>query len=179
MRPTIADIRPDVPYRVRHLVGPWLTGLARRIGRPEFRLHRSGYAGTVEMPMDEFERALSDGGFAWGPVSWYHQPPVGADPNGSWTYRRAPFADRQLHVILSRRDHERIDVYAHWESNWRRHPIRHAKQLGIDRAAGSASMQAWFDSQGIDYDSRSRTRQKLRRAVRRVAAPLLGRGTVE
>ncbi|MBX0285073.1 hypothetical protein [Haloarcula salinisoli] len=179
MRPTVADFRPDIPYRLRHLIGPRLTRLARRVGRPEFRLHRSGYAGTVDVPMNEFERALSTGGFAWGPVSWYHQPPVGADPNGSWTYRRVPFSDRQLHVILSRRDDDRIDVYAHWEYNWRRHPVKHAKQLGIDREGGSTSMQAWFDSQGIDYDSRSRTRRKVSHAVRRVAASLLGRGTGE
>jgi len=179
MRPTIADFRPDLPYRARHLVGPWLTRLARRVGRPEFRLQRSGYAGTVDVPMNEFERALSTGGFAWGPVSWYHQPPVGADPNGSWTYRNAPLSDRQLHVILSRNAHGRINVYAHWEYNWRRHPVKHAKQLGIDRAAGSASMQAWFDRQGIDYDSRPRVWRKVRHAVRRVAAPLLGRSTAQ
>ena len=58
MRPTVADFRPDIPYRLRHRVGPRLTRLARLVGRPEFRLRQAGYAGTVAMPMDEFERAL-------------------------------------------------------------------------------------------------------------------------
>lgn len=179
MRETVADFRPDVPYRLRHLVGPWLTGAARLVGQPEFRLQREGYVGTVQLPLPEFERELEGGGFAWGPVSWYHRPPVGTDPNGSWTFRRAPFADRQLHVILSRRESECHDVYAHWEYNWLRHPLKHAKQLDIDREAGSAAMQWWLDRRGIDYDTHSRTRRKVRRALRRVAAPLLGRGTRE
>jgi len=156
-----------------------LTRLARLVGRPEFRLRQAGYAGTVAMPMDEFERALGDGGFAWAPISWYHQPPLGADPNGSWTFRRAPLADRQLHVILSRHTPGRIDVYAHWEYNWRRHPVKHAKQLAIDRTAGSETMRTWLETHNIGYETRSRTRRKVTRAVRRVAAPLLGRGTAE
>ncbi|MDS0258983.1 hypothetical protein NDI56_06205 [Haloarcula sp. S1CR25-12] len=177
MRETVADFRPDLPYRIRHLIGPWLTGVARLVGQPEFKLHRSGYAGTVELPRDELERELTRGGFAWGPVSWYHQPAVGSDPDGSWTFRRAPLSDRQLHVILIARAPDRIDVYAHWEYSWLRHPIKHARQLGIDREAGSATMRKWLDRRDVDYESNSRTRRKVGRAVRRVAAPLLGRVT--
>jgi hypothetical protein len=177
MRETVAAFDPEIPYRIRHTVGPWLTRLARTVGQPEFQLRRSGYVGTVGLPMDEFETELRDGGFAWGPVSWYHQPPVGADPNGSWTYRSAPLADRQLHVILNARNPECIDVFAHWEYNWRRHPVKHAKQLDINREAASASVQGWLDQRDIDYDANSRTRRKVTRAVRRVATSVLGRGT--
>ncbi|WP_324662499.1 hypothetical protein [Haloarcula sediminis] len=179
MRATIADLRPDLPYRLRHLVGPWLTAAARLVGQPEFRLRRDGYVGTVALSLSEFERELERGGFAWGPVSWYHQPAVGSDPNGSWTFRRAPLADRQLHVILTRRAPECHDIYAHWEYNWLRHPLKHARQLDIDREAGSAAMREWLDNHGVDYEANSRTRRKVRRAIRRVAAPLLGRETVE
>lgn len=179
MRATVAAFRPDIPYRLRHLVGPWLTAVGRLVGQPEFRLRRDGYVGTVRLPLPELERELERGGFAWGPVSWYHQPAVGSDPNGSWTFRRTPLSDRQLHVIVSGRAPERHDIYAHWEYNWLRHPIKHARQLGIDREAGSETMRTWLDSHGVDYASNTRTRRTVRRAIRRVVAPLLGRDPVE
>ena len=172
MRETVADFRPDFPYRLRHLLGPGLTTLARLVGQPEFRLRREGYAGTVEVPLSEFEAELERGGFAWGPVSWYHRPPVGTDPNGSWTFRRAPFADRQLHVILSARGPDRHDVYAHWEYNWLRHPVKHARQLDIDRETGAATIRAWLADREIPFEKRRRTHRKARRAVRRLAAKL-------
>jgi len=177
MRETVSDFRLDIPYRIRHLIGPWLTRAARLVGQPEFKLRRAGYVGTVGIPKAEFERELSQSGFAWGPVSWYHQPSVGSDPDGSWTFRRAPLSDRQLHVILIDRAPDRIDIYAHWEYNWFRHPIKHARQLDIDREAGSATMQSWLDGRDIGYETNSRVRRKVRRALRRLAAPLLSRGT--
>ncbi|MEK0397452.1 hypothetical protein WNX13_10745, partial [Lactobacillus delbrueckii] len=83
--------------------------------------------------------------------------------------------DRQLHVILSARAPECIDVYAHWEYNWLRHPIKHARQLDIDRETGSETMREWLDGQDIPFEARSRSTRKVRRSVRKVAATLTTR----
>ncbi|MDS0283173.1 hypothetical protein [Haloarcula onubensis] len=175
MRETLTSFDPDVPYRLRQWVDPWLTGLARRVGSPEYRLLRAGYVGTVERPVDELASALRAAGFSWGPVSWYHHPPVGAEPNGSWTYRAAPLADRQLHVILTAHAPACVDVFAHWEYNWLRHPVRHAKQLDIDRETGVATMREWLTQRDIDFEERSRAHRKVRRTAQRVATALTAR----
>lgn len=172
MRETVQAFEPDVPYHLRQWVGPWLTGMARAVGEPEYQLRRAGYVGTVDCPLDDIAAQLRADGFAWGPVSWYHQPPVGTDPNGSWTYRASPFADRQLHVILAARAPECIDVFAHWEYNWLRHPVKHARQLDIDRETGSATMAEWLADRDLAFEERLRPHRKARRAVRRVIAAL-------
>ena len=130
MRPSTSNQRPDLPYRLRQFVGPWITRLARVIGAPDYRLRETEYVGTVDRSMDEVIEVLRSMGFTWGPVSWYHQPPVGTSPDGSWTYRRSILADRQLHVVLVARGPGRVDVYAHEEENWLRHPVLHLGELG-------------------------------------------------
>lgn len=157
---TIAEtLQPDVPYRVRHRVGPWITRLARTLGQPEYRLRETEYVGTVQQPLDEFTEALREHGFEWDPLAWYHMPPVGTEPDGSWTYRQSLLADRQLHVILIAHSATYIDVFAHEEYNWLRHPIKHLRQVGIERKAGSRQMRRWLDRHGVDVDTRSRRRR--------------------
>lgn len=153
---------PTVPYRLRQRLGPAVDRLAAWIGQPEYRLWYSEYVGTTDVPMDELIALLQGGGFRWGPVSWYHQPPIGTDPDGSWTYRPSPLADRQLHVVLDERASGSIDVYAHEEYNWLRHPVKHARQVGIRRDEGSAEVRRWLESEGVEFD---RTTSVYRRVV--------------
>jgi len=166
MRTIVETLQPDVPYRVRQRLGPWITRLARTLGQPEYRLHDTEYVGTVEQPLDEFTEALEEHGFEWDPLAWYHQPPVGSEPNGSWTYRRASLADRQIHVILIAHSAEYIDVFAHEEYNWLRHPIKHLRQVGIERRAGSSKMRRWIESHGVEVDARSRPRRRIAHALK-------------
>ncbi len=159
MRTIVEALRPDVPYLVRQRLGPWITRLARTLGQPEYRLYESEYVGTVEQPLDEFTETLQEHGFDWDPLAWYHRPPVGSEPNGSWTYRRTLLADRQLHVILVAHSPEYIDVFAHEEYNWLRHPIKHLRQVGIERNAGSSKMRRWLERHSAAVDTRSRRRR--------------------
>ncbi|NHN59384.1 MULTISPECIES: hypothetical protein [Halorussus] len=165
MRTIVETLQPEVPYRVRQRVGPCLTRLARTLGQPEFRLRDTGYVGTVQQPLDEFTETLQEHGFEWDPLAWYHQPPVGAEPNGSWTYRRSLLADRQIHVILIAHSPEYIDVFAHEEYNWLRHPIKHLRQVGIEREAGSRQIRRWIESHGIAIDAKSRRRRGIAHRV--------------
>ncbi|MDG5776780.1 hypothetical protein VB773_18730 [Haloarculaceae archaeon H-GB2-1] len=165
MQATNTSFQPTIPYLLRKVIGPWLTLLARAVGQPEYRLYHSEYVGTVEMPLDEFISTLQEGGFRWGPVSWYHQPPVGSDPDGSWTYRPTPLSDRQLHVVLCVNAPERIDVYAHEEYNWMRHPVKHARQVGIERERGASELQRWLEKEGIDHDYDARVTRRAMRLI--------------
>ena len=130
MRTIVETLQPEVPYRVRQRLGPLITRLARTLGQPEYRLRDTEYVGTVRQPLDEFTETLQKHGFEWDPLAWYHQPPVGSEPNGSWTYRRTLLADSQIHVIFIAHSPEYIDVFAHEEYNWLRHPIKHLRQVG-------------------------------------------------
>jgi hypothetical protein len=164
MRTITETLQPDVSYRVRQRLGPVLTHLATMLGQPEFRLRPSEYVGTIHRPLDEFTETLRDHGFDWDPLAWYHSPPVGSEPNGSWTYKLRPLADRQIHVILIAHSPEYIDVFAHEEYNWLRHPIKHLRQVGINRKAGRSKIRRWIESHGIEVDVNSRRRRRVTKA---------------
>lgn len=168
MRDAAVNFQPDFLYRIRQYIGPIITRLARSLGQPEYRIHQTEYAGTVRLPMKELISELKTVGFTWGPFSWYHQPPVQTAPNGSWTYRRSLLADRQLHVILVAQAPENVAVYAHGEYNWLRHPIKHGKQLGIDRETGAREMRRVLETRGLDVSDESRKRRHAAHLLHRV-----------
>ena len=133
--------------------------LAGAVGQPQYRLRHAEYVGTVDRPMADLEAELRAGGLSWDPLSWYHQPPVGSTPDGSWAYRAGPFADRQLHVVLCARSRGSVDVYAHDEPNWLRHPRRHLDGSDIRRERGAAEMRRWLDARGLEYERTSMPRR--------------------
>lgn len=160
--------RPNVPRRIRHRFGPWIDRLAELVGRPVDHVYPAGYAGTVRLPRDDLETKLRDGGFTWDPVSLYHYTPSGERADGSWVYRPSPLADRQIHAVLFVQGPERVDVYAHEEYNWLRHPLGHAAQENIHRDRGSATMRAWLDARDVPYDRRGRVRRGVDHLVQRL-----------
>lgn len=160
--------RPSVLRRIRHRIGPAIDRLARRVGQPEYHVRDEGYAGTVGVPLADLESRLSDAGFTWDPVSLYHRTKAGTDTDGSWVYRSSPLADRQLHVVLFAQSADRMDVYAHEEYNWLRHPVKHARQEDIRRERGSTEMRRWLDEQPFDYEHELRARRRLAHVAERV-----------
>jgi len=172
MRTINETLQPDLPYDVRQRLAPVITRVAQTVGQPEYHLRDTEYVGTVCRPLDEFTETLQDHGFEWDPLAWYHQPPIGSEPNGSWTYRQTLLAERQIHVILVAHSPEYIDVFAHEEYNWLRHPIDHLQQVGIERKAGSQKVRRWLRSHDIQIDTRSRRRRQVARAVDNVLRKL-------
>lgn len=162
------SLRPSAVRRLRHRVGPWINQLTRALGQPTTRVYPEGYVGTVRRSIDDFEAELSDGGFEWDPLSMYHRTAAGSTTDGSWVYRPARLADRQLHVVLFARRRDQIDVYAHEEFSWLRHPVKHAREEDIRRNEGVAEMRRWLAARGIEYDRDSLVRRKVRHAVERV-----------
>jgi hypothetical protein len=166
MRSIVETLQPKVPYRVRGWLGPAITRFGKTLGQPEYRLRDTEYVGTVNRPLDEFTETLQDHGFEWDPLAWYHQPPVGSEPNGSWTYRETLLADRQIHVILIAHSPEYIDVFAHEEYSWLRHPIKHLRQVGIERKAGRNEIRRWLERHGVEIDVKSRRLRRASHAMR-------------
>ena len=165
-------LRPSVPRRIRQRVGPQLDRLARAVGQPEYHVRDTGYAGTVSVPIATLESRLRDAGFAWDPVSLYHRTQAGTSTDGSWVYRPSPLADRQLHVVLFAQSPDRLDVYAHEEYSWLRHPIEHARQQDIRRERGAARMRQWLDAQPFDHEYESRIRRRAAHLAERVQQEL-------
>ncbi|WP_436924556.1 hypothetical protein [Halosimplex amylolyticum] len=155
-------------YRVRSAVGPWLDRAVRSVVPETYRVYPSAYAGTFENPIEDLESRLSEYGFRWNPVSMYHYTQLGNQTNGSWVYRESPLADRQLHAVLVRQESDRIDVYAHEEFNWRRHPLKHLQDAGIDRDRGSKRMRRVLDELDAEYVEESYVRRKASHLLRRL-----------
>ncbi len=156
--------------RFRHRVGPWIDRLGNSLGGPTTLVYPEGYVGTVDVPIDDFEAALNDGGFTWDPVSMYHRTPNGSTTDGSWAYRSSPLGRRQLHVVLFAQRPDQIDVYAHDEFNWRRHPLRHARQVDIRREEGVAEMRRWLDDHGIAYRQAPFAVRKVKHRLERLSS---------
>ncbi|ELZ24343.1 hypothetical protein C475_13877 [Halosimplex carlsbadense 2-9-1] len=165
-------VQRRVSYRLRRALGPVLDRAMRTVTDETIRVYPSGYAGTVHTDIDRLESVLSEHGFSWNPVSMYHYTRLGKQTNGSWVSRESPFADRQLHAVLVRQDARQIDVYAHEENNWRRHPLKHVRDAGIDREAGSERMRAILDDLDLDYRRESYVRRKVGHLGQRVRTGL-------
>lgn len=158
-------VRRSVCRQLRHHLGPRINGCARRFGQPTTHVYPRGYVGTIDLPIDDLEAELRDGGFTWDPLSMYHYTPAGSSTDGSWAYRSSWFADRQLHVVLFAQALDRTDVYAHDEFSWLRHPIKHAREVDIRRREAVAEMRRWLERTGLEYERHSSVRRRIRHAL--------------
>ncbi len=96
------------------------------------------YVITAHCTEAELEDALTDLGFQRNPIAAVKVRMDGNTAEGSWVYRGSPLASKQLHVILHElEERERcVDVYAHWECSWIRHPYKHYTKQGYDAEYG-------------------------------------------
>ena len=163
------SVRDSAFRQFRHRVGPWVDRVGEAVGQPTTRVYPEGYVGTVRVPISDLEAKLHEGGFRWDPVSMYHYTPSGSTTDGSWAYRSSPFGHRQLHVVLFAQHSDLIDVYAHDEFNWRRHPIKHARHVDIRREEGVAETRRWLEKRGIAYEREPRVVRAFKHAAERFA----------
>jgi hypothetical protein len=123
------------------------------------------YVGTVLERQETLERRLPKMGFQRTPVSSLKIRFDGNVSDGSWVYRDSLFAGKQLHVVLHElTDSDGVDVYAHVEDNWIRHPLGHLRRSQYDAQAGVQSVRRLFDSQeSADEQFRYETEPRYRR----------------
>ncbi|WP_232687382.1 hypothetical protein [Halobacterium zhouii] len=172
---TDMESRLNTPRWLRQRLGPWVDRAAKTLGQPTTQVYPRGYVATVHLPIGDLEAELRDGGFAWDPLSMYHYTPEGSSTDGSWVYRSRWLGDRQLHVVLFAQQSDRTQVYAHDEFNWRRHPVKHAREVGIRRNEGVAEVRRWLAERGLEHERNSLPQRKLGHVVDRARERIRGR----
>ena len=131
------------------------------------------YVATVHCSESSIESKLEERGFSRNPISSLKVRFDGNTSEGSWVYREHLLADDQLHVVLHTEgdDEERVDVYAHWERSWIRHPYAHYVARGYDAERGVEItirlLERWegdliSDGSALRYEEDSTLLRKLR-----------------
>jgi len=111
------------------------------------------YVATVYEQLGAFESKLPQWRFRRTPVSSLKIRFDGNISDGSWVYRESLFADEQLHVVLHEiRDKDAVDVYAHVEDSWIRHPIGHVTKRNYSAPRGVGSVRSLFEDVDIEAD---------------------------
>lgn len=109
------------------------------------------YALTAHCSEAEIEAILEELGFSRNPIASVKVRLDGNTSEGSWVWRPSPLSSWQLHVVLHDLEGEdAVDVYAHWECSWIRHPYRHYVARGYDAALGVDLVRRWLE--GYDGD---------------------------
>ncbi|ELY50056.1 hypothetical protein [Natronolimnohabitans innermongolicus] len=107
------------------------------------------YALTTHCTEERLEEILAELGFSRNPIASLKVRMDGNTSEGSWVWRASPLADMQLHVVLHEVENtEKVDVYAHWECSWIRHPYKHYVARGYDAEKGVELARRWL----INYD---------------------------
>ncbi len=119
------------------------------------------YALTAHCAEETLESILEELGFSRNPIAALKVRADGNTSEGSWVWRGSPLADMQLHVVLHALEGgEGVDVYAHWECSWIRHPYNHYAARGYDADTGVELVRRLFtvydgdavEGTGIDYE---------------------------
>ncbi|WP_226480183.1 hypothetical protein [Natrinema amylolyticum] len=103
------------------------------------------YVLTAHCSEATIETVLDRLGFSRNPIAALKVRVDGNTSEGSWVWRPSPFADEQLHVVIHDLENEPgVDVYAHWEYSWIRHPYKHYLARGYDAETGVAMARRWL-----------------------------------
>lgn len=82
-------------------------------------------------------------------------------------YRTSLLGDRQIRVVLFAHRPEQVDVYAHEEFSWLRHPLKHVQEVDIRRREVVAELRRWLAARGIDYERDSLARRTVKHTAKR------------
>lgn len=105
------------------------------------------YVLTARCSEDTLEQLLSDAGFSRNPIASLKVRMDGNTSEGSWVWRPSMLSSYQVHVVLHElADGNGVDVYAHWECSWIRHPYKHYVGRGYDAEKGVEILRRWFST---------------------------------
>ncbi|WP_114575485.1 hypothetical protein [Saliphagus sp. LR7] len=114
------------------------------------------YVLTAHCSEASIEAVLSEMGFSRNPIASLKVRFDGNTSEGSWVWRPSLGSSWQLHVVLhalTDDPDDRVDVYAHWECSWIRHPYSHYVARGYDAETGVELARRWltgYDGDAID-----------------------------
>lgn len=141
----------------------WMTRARRRVlptvhrikeplgGFAQCTQHPAEYVGTVEGSIREFRSDLESMSFTPEPIASLKVHRDGRLSAGSWVRRRSPLADWQLHATLYRDGRDAVEVFAHREYSWLRHPYRHYRGEGWDTDGGVERMRSLLETYDVAF----------------------------
>ena len=142
----------DLTTRVRRRVLPAVHRIKEPLGGfAQCTQHPAEYVGTVNRGLREFRPDLEAMSFAPEPIASLKVHRDGRQSAGSWVRRRSPLADHQLHVTLYRDGRDAVEVFAHREYSWLRHPVAHYRGVGWDTVAGVERMRSLLSSHDVAF----------------------------
>ena len=111
------------------------------------------YVLTAYCSEETIEDVLERLGFSRNPIAALKVRIDGNTSEGSWVWRPSLFADKQLHVVVhDLRNDPGVDIYAHWECSWIRHPLKHYFARGSDAERGVAlARRQLVDGTELEY----------------------------
>lgn len=106
------------------------------------------YVATVLESQSELETRLRKLDFDRTPIASLKIRFDGNVSDGSWVRRHSVLADEQLHVVLHElQDRDAVDVYAHSEDSWIRHPLLHLRKRNYSPQSGVAAVRSLFTAE--------------------------------
>ena len=149
-RPDRDDL--DLTTRLRRRVLPTVHRIKEPFGGfAQCTQHPSEYVGTVERSIREFRPALESMQFTPEPVASLKVHRDGRLSAGSWVRRQSTMADWQLHVTLYQDGRDAVEVFAHREYSWLRHPYRHYRGEGWDTDGGVSRMRSLLSAHDVAF----------------------------
>ena len=142
----------DLTTRVRRRLLPALHRLKEPLGGYAIcRQHPAEYVGTVKRTLDTMRSILAELAFESEPIASLKVHDDGRRSAGSWVRRESPLAKWQLHVTLFRTGEGAVEVFAHREHSWLRHPYKHYTQDGWDIQGGVDRMRSILSEHGVPF----------------------------
>ncbi|MCU4972661.1 hypothetical protein OB955_07905 [Halobacteria archaeon AArc-m2/3/4] len=142
----------DWTTRVRRRVLPTLHRIKEPLGGfAQCTMHPSEYVGTVQRELGEFRPDLEAMKFAPEPIASLKVHEDGRQSAGSWVRRQSPLATWQLHVTLFQDGRDAVEVFAHREHSWLRHPYKHYTSEGWDTTGGVERMRSLLSDHGVAF----------------------------
>ncbi|WP_436347346.1 hypothetical protein [Natronorubrum sp. FCH18a] len=142
----------DLSTRVRRRILPTLHRIKEPLGGfAQCIQHPDEYVGTIQSGLGEFRADLERMAFAPEPVAALKVHRDGRLSAGSWVRRRSPLATWQLHVALFESGGDAVDVFAHREYSWLRHPYKHYTGEGWDTDSGVERMRSLLSKHDVAF----------------------------
>lgn len=142
----------DLTTRVRRRVLPTLHRIKEPLGGfAQCTQHPDEYVGTVQRGLRGFRSDLETMSFSPEPIASLKVHRDGRLSCGSWVRRRSPFATWQLHVALFENGADAVEVFAHREHSWLRHPYKHYTGQGWDTSGGVERMRSLLSNHDVAF----------------------------
>ena len=142
----------DLTTRVRRRVLPTLHRIKEPLGGyAQCPQHPDEYVGTIPYDLEAFRADLEAMSFDPEPIAALKVHRDGRLSAGSWARRRSPLATWQVHVALFRDGADAVEVFAHREYSWLRHPYKHYTCEGWDTEAGVERVRSLLTDHDVPF----------------------------